>query len=127
MGRAMQLAESLQPRNFGNQQWFKSASLILESYQTEERLKEEKAWQQKRQPFLDELKKELDTIKEKSIESAQDFMVFLYKTHPPKHVRNFKVDLKAIEKCEHDVCKKFLAKCIVHYHPDKIDSGVHTM
>lgn len=126
--KVLQLAQSLQPRNLSEEQWFKDASVIIAEYQQEQKRKEEKEWEKIRQKYLVSLKSKLDVLKRNMTElSIQKILVWLYTDHPPKHSNKFNVNVKQISKAPSDGLKKLLAKAIVFYHPDKINADVHGM
>ena len=127
--RVLQLAQSLQPRNLSQEKWFKDASSILSEYQRDQKRKEEQEWEESRKKYLDNLKPNLNILKENMNKlSCQNILVWLYTEHPPMHcARKFDVDIEQISKAPGDALKKLLAKAIVYYHPDKIDTKAHGM
>lgn len=126
--KVLQLARSLLPRNLSNEKWFREASQILAGYQAEEKAKESAQYAEQRKVYIQELKPQLDIIEKKMNElSNQQVLVWLYTEHPPKHVPNFSVDLKAISSTPGEGVKKLVSKAIVHYHPDKVDKAEHGM
>ena len=125
--KVLLLAQSLQPRNLSGEKWFRDASSIISEYQKEQKQKEEKEWEESRKKHLDNLKPKLKTLKENMDKlSIQKILVWLYTDHAPTHgVKKFEVDIAQISKAPGDALKKLLAKAIVYYHPDKIDTEVH--
>ena len=121
------LGSTLQPRNLSQEEWYRYSTTILAEYQLKEQQKEEEEWQNSRQRYLDKMQVKLNELQVKSVMSAQKFLVWLYKTHPPQHTKTFDVNLKEIEKATAEQCNKLLAKAIVFYHPDKIDAKVFGM
>lgn len=71
--------------------WYKGAAEVLEFYQQEELREEQRKWENKRKPILEELKKELSEINASEYkESAgyaglRKFLKFVYEKYPPKH------------------------------------------
>ena len=126
--RVIQLAQSLQPRNLAEEDWFKNASKFLAQYQQDLQRKEEREREKARQKYLENLKPKLVVLKKNMDEmSIQKILVWLYTDHPPKHWNVFSVNLEDIAKAPGDSLEKLLAKAIVFYHPDKIDADIHTM
>ena len=58
-----------------------------------------------------DLEFELDTLKREAQKSTQDFLDFIYKTHPPKDTNN--------KLMKGQPQKKALLNALRHYHPDK--------
>ena len=103
------------------------ASTIISGYQRDQKLKEQREWQATRQKHIDNLKSKLDDLN-RNVEklSIQKFLAWLYTEHPPKHCANrFDVDIAQILKARDDALTMSLARAIVYYHPDKIDTEVH--
>ena len=128
--KVLQLAHSLQPRNLSEEKWFRDASSIISEYQKEQKRKEEKEWEKTRKKYLVNLKPKLDILERNMTKlSIQKILVWLYTDHPPKHctASKFNVNVKEIAKAPGDSLKKLLAKAIVYYHPDKINTEEHDM
>ena len=54
--RSVQLATSMLPRNLDREEWYIEAKDAVELHQKEKLAKEEKEWNEKRKPFIEELK-----------------------------------------------------------------------
>ena len=120
--RALQLAQTLEPRNFNEEQWFRDASMIISKYQREQKLREQREWSATREKYLQNLKPDLELLKKKfETLSIQKVLKWLYTEHPPKHLARFSVNIQEISSAPGENVRKLLAKAIVYYHPDKID------
>ena len=120
--RAIQLAQTLEPRNFNEEQWFRDATTIISKYQREKKLREQREWNATREKYLQNLKPDLELLKNKfETLSIQKVLEWLYTEHPPKHLARFKVNIEEVSSAPGDNVRKLLAKAIVYYHPDKID------
>jgi hypothetical protein len=113
----MTLAAALMPRNLETESWFVECKALVAKYRQEKEQSEQQKHMAEIQPYLDELKDELEKMKAESEMSAESFLEFLYKTHPPaKEEHRVKLVYKGQQP---DAVKKDLQKVIIHYHPDK--------
>jgi hypothetical protein len=108
--RCMELAKTLMPRNLHGIPWFDKAAAALEAYQAENAHRCDADAQKEKQPFLNELKPELNAFKDKADEGAAALLEHIYRAHPPVtgDVRDASADLK-----------KQVLNAIRHYHPDR--------
>ncbi len=112
----MTLAAALMPRNLETAIWFVECGLGCKVPPREGTKRSTKTMTEI-QPYLDDLKDELEKMKTESEMSAESFLEFLYKTHPPaKEEHRVKLVYKGQQP---DAVKKDLQKVIIHYHPDK--------
>ena len=125
--QVMQMAKSMQPRNFDKEKWFTDASAIFSQYQSEQRREEEKEKEKFNIQYLKNLKPRLDELKKNSTNSTQKFLSWLYTMNPPKHHLNFSVDIENIKNAPGEKTKKLLSQAIIYYHPDKIDASKYGM
>lgn len=127
--RSMQLANSMHPRIFHDEDWFKDCTEILQRYQKETVEQESQKWQNDREVYLKELESELKAIQQEDIQHtftrSEGFLKYIYKTFPPvnpDHKLEGVPDVGAMEAAD---LKKVLQKAVVHYHPDRIDVEKH--
>ncbi|XP_065053598.1 uncharacterized protein LOC135682566 [Rhopilema esculentum] len=123
--RAIELAISMHPRTFNNEDWYKVCTETLEKYQKEQVKKEDEIWNTARQKYLKELEAELKEIDSHAKKGDITLVKFVYKTHPPKQKGNTLPEKlpdisEGIAEYNADM-KTLLKKAIVHYHPDRCD------
>lgn len=115
--RSLQLAMSLQPRNFYAESWYQTCTEALQRYQKDSVVDEIAKKEEARSQHMKDLAKELADLNQANIGSGvADFMRYVYKTHPPKGSTH---NLDEVELKKNT--KKALLKAIQHYHPDKQD------
>jgi len=84
---------------------------------------DEEIRQQERQQYIKELEAELKDLKEADVGSgAEGLLRHIYKTYPPKNPEH-KLDDEDLD--DRDKVKKALLTAVLHYHPDKQDTGQH--
>jgi hypothetical protein len=81
---AVDLALTMTPRNFQRQNWYQKCLNGLQTYQDEQKWKEQKEQERIRAPIKEELKEVLDEFKAASAKSADHFLKLIYAKHPPK-------------------------------------------
>jgi len=128
---SFELAESLKPRVFTSQDWYKDCITTLKKYQDEARQKDEEEQQKARAAFLEELSEELADIRSHKARAA-DLIKHVYSNYPPKHPcwqKPSDEDMKKWGEMELDSrdYKKLLLKALGFYHPDKVDEKIHGM
>ena len=127
----LQLAESMKPRIFTSDDWYKVCVSTLRRYQEEIRQREEDEKSKVRAKYLDELKEELADIK-KHDTSATALIKHVYTSYPPKSSSWEKPSDDEISKWDSlergtKEYKKFLLKALAVFHPDKVDDKEHGM
>ena len=117
--RSFQLATALFPRKFNNtKDWYKDCSQAVERYQKEAVQRDEINWQKIRQPFIEELKSELDALAKASKNGYVALLKYVYSTHPPKNPDHSLIgDGKT---------KKSVKMALIHYHTDKLNKNEDT-
>ncbi|KAL5007138.1 hypothetical protein ScPMuIL_015944 [Solemya velum] len=115
--RAVQLALSMHPRTFNNDEWYKECTQHLEQYQQEVIEEEESKAKKERDEILKELEKEMSLLKVHDNDLDIDFLKFVYKEFPPKNKKHFLGEIPKV--LEREERKKMLQKSVVHYHPDR--------
>ena len=117
--RSFQLATALFPRTFNNtKDWYKDCSQAVERYQKEAVQRDEINWQKIRQPFIEELKSELDALATASKNGYVALLKYVYSTHPPKNPDHSLIgDGKT---------KKSVKMALIHYHTDKLNKDEDT-
>ena len=128
---SFELAESLKPRVFTSQDWYKDCTTTLKKYQDEARLRDEQEQQKARAAFLEELSDELADIGSHQ-SRAVDLIKYVYSNYPPKQPSWQKPsdeDMEKWEELESDSrdYKKLLIRALGFYHPDKVDEKIHGM
>lgn len=126
---SFELAESLKPRVFTSQTWFKDCTSALKRYQDEARARDEQEKQKQRAKFMEELGEELEDIRAYK-SRAIPLIKHLYLNYPPKILRWKKPSDEEMEKWESverksKEYKKLLVKALSVYHPDKVDENHH--
>ena len=128
---SFELADSLKPRIFTSQQWYKDCTAALKRYQDEARARDEREKQNARAAFMEALSNELDDLKAHK-SAAITFIKHIYDNYPPK-VPSWKKpsdnEIKDWESLDTDSkdYKKLLTKALFFYHPDKVDEMLHGM
>jgi len=103
--------------------WYKTCTEALQRYQSESVTHDEEIRQQERQQYIKELEAELKDLKEADVGSgAEGLLRHIYKTYPPKNPEH-KLDDEDLD--DRDKVKKALLTAVLHYHPDKQDTGQH--
>ena len=136
---SFQLAESLKPRVFTSEAWYKNCTATLQRYQTESRVQEEEENRKAKEKFRDELKDVLADIKAEDT-TAIDLIKHLYNNYPPKDPswqkpsddemekwRGLESEYKKRVRDSSKAYKKVLIKALAVYHPDKIDEKLYGM
>jgi len=126
---AIELALSMQPRSFDNQDWFKESKETLERYQQEQVQQESDVWNKERQKYLVELEEELEELNAKAKISDLDLLKWVYSSHPPKNkgqtlpkkLPSLSQGITAYDKA----MKELFKKAVVHYHPDRSEPEVN--
>lgn len=113
----LELAEAMKPRVVTSQPWFQESQTFIEEQQRKARAKLEEEREEERITFLEDLKPELQELKEASEKGAIDFLETVYTKWPPKNDEEFKFDPPTNP--TDDQKKKLLRKASFHYHPDK--------
>ena len=130
--RAVELAESLMPRNLHTEEWYRTAMAVVAKNQRERMKAEEDKKEEMMKKYKEELKDELaalkDLVKEKPEGAGkpvtlQQILVFIYTNHPPKNSPDYELP----KKIPADDLKKLYRKALGHYHPDKVDKEKHGM
>jgi len=116
--RSFQLATAMFPRTFNTKDWYKDCSQAVQRYQREAVQREEYSWQEKRKPFLKELKPELDALEEAVKGGYVAFLQYIYSKHPPKNPEH---SLTGDGKT-----KKAVKMALLHYHTDKLNKDEDT-
>lgn len=116
--RSFQLATALFPRVFNTKDWYQDCSQAVERYQREAVQREEYSWQEKRKPFLEELKSELEALEKASEEGYVALLRYVYSKHPPKNPEH---SLTGDGKT-----KKAVKMALLHYHTDKLNKDEDT-
>ena len=111
---AMNLSTKL-PMNPYTQNWYAELKNAMEDIRKKEEALENEKWENKRKPFLDELKKEIQLLWEYQSATPRELVNFLFETFPPKHIPN--AEKPPVQRIE----QKTLLKLCPLYHPDKID------
>lgn len=120
--KSMELAKSLQPRNFGSEDWFQKNAAFLKKFQEERCQQEDEAWNKERQQYVKQLDKQLKELKEWN-KSTASLLRYVYKEHPPRKSTH-KLDMaKDLEKLDDKENKGLLKKALLHYHPDKFKNN----
>ena len=110
--RSFQLATAQFPRTFNTMDWYKDCSQAVERYQKEAVQRDEHSWQEKRKPFLEELKPELSALEEAFADGYVTLLRYVYSKHPPKNPdHSLTGDGKT---------KKAVKMALLHYHTDKL-------
>ncbi|CAH1782055.1 unnamed protein product [Owenia fusiformis] len=123
--RCMELVNTLHPRTFYGQVWFRDCTRALERYQQEVAEQDKIEYQKRKEKFHDVLKAELTELEEwkKQLDcrgkGVRAFLKFLYQRFPLKDAR--KKLPEDIDTVEYSRIKKIAQKAILHYHPDKVD------
>jgi tetratricopeptide (TPR) repeat protein len=125
--RCIQLAGSLHPRTFNDQDWYKECAAALEKYQKETLEEEESRHQKEREKYMKELKADITKLDEMADGDRETFLKFVYSTYPPKNTRHKIKKPKTGDLYLHDELKKAFQQGVVHYHPDKQDVEKHGM
>jgi hypothetical protein len=123
----LKLAESMKPRTFFTQDWYKQCVSTLQEFATEENLRDESEKQKEREKKLEALKEELEDL-EKNNTGKSQFLTHVYNTYPPKNPKWKKPsdeEMKKWEDMEMKYPKKVFTKGISVYHPDKVDEEEH--
>jgi hypothetical protein len=81
---AVGLALTMTPRNLQGRNWYQKCLNGLQTYQDEQKWKEQKERERIRAPIKEELKEVLDELKAASAKSADHFLKLIYAQHPPK-------------------------------------------
>ncbi|XP_067650439.1 uncharacterized protein [Haliotis asinina] len=118
---SLDLAQSMEPRNFQTEEWFKMAAAALQRFQQETVMgEEERRWKQK-EAILKQMTREVTALKRQfTLRNKFEFLQYVYKTFPPKNPLHVLADIK--EKYPtYTMLKKLYQKAITHYHPDKAD------
>ena len=116
--QSFQLATAMFPRIFNTKDWYKDCSQAVERYQREAVQREEYSWQEKRKPFLEELKPELDALAEAAADGYVILLRYIYSKHPPKNKDHTLIgDGKT---------KKSVKMALLHYHTDKLNKDEDT-
>ena len=128
---SFKLAESLKPRVFTTQDWYKDCTTALKKYQDEARQRDDEEKWKARAAYLEELSGELTDIRGYKAR-AVDLIKHVYTNYPPKSPswqKPSEEDMKKWGKLESDSrdYKKLLIKALSVYHPDKVDENVHGM
>lgn len=128
---SFELAESLKPRVFTSQDWYKDCTTALQRYQEEARQRDDEEKQKARAGFLEALSEELGDI-EAYKASAVDLITHVYDNYPPKNPSWQKPSDEAMNKWEElekdsKDYKKLLVKALSVYHPDKVDENLYGM
>ena len=110
--RSFQLATALLPRRFNTKDWYQDCSQAVERYQKEIVQREEVKWQEEREPFIKELKQELDGLTEAFEKGYVMFLKHVYSKHPPKNPEHTLTD--------DGKTKKAVKMALLHYHTDKL-------
>lgn len=126
---SFKLAESLKPRVFTFEKWYKDCITTLKKYQDEARQRDEEEQQKAKAVLLEELSEELADIASYNAR-AVDLIKHVYSNYPPKHPSWQKPsdeDMGKWGEMERDSrdYKKLLLKALGVYHPDKIDENIH--
>lgn len=123
--RAMQLANSMHPRNFHGEEWFEDCKAIIARYQEETVKQESEEWQKIREKYLKELESEMIDLKQKdekhSKPRSDEFLKYVYKTFPPVNPEHKLEGVPEDGKKPPTDLKKILQRAVVHYHPDRVD------
>eukprot|EP00117_Sycon_ciliatum_P049835 scpid58836/ scgid35275/ len=124
---AMELAESLMPRNLHDEVWFKDASVVLDKIRSVRQRQEEALLDEEMKKYKEELKDELAALEDlvyrgkyprKGKEATyQEILRYIYEKHPQIRESGYKLP----EKFGYDLLKSTFRKALVHYHPDKVD------
>ena len=128
---SFELAQSLKPRVFTSQDWYRDCIRTLKKYQDEARQRDDEEQQKARAAFLEELSEELADI-ESYKGRAADLIKHVYSNYPPKHPSWQKPSDEDMSKWgemesgSRDY-KKLLLKALGFYHPDKVDENIHGM
>ena len=127
----LQLVESLKPRMFTTDDWYKECVTALQKYQEEVRQRDEEEKRKARAGILEQLTEEIKDIEAHNTGSIV-LIKYLYANYPPKNpswVKPTDSDMAEWEKLEHGSkdYKKVLVKSLAVYHPDKVDESVHGM
>lgn len=128
---SFELAESLKPRIFTSQQWYKDCTEALKRYQDEARERDEREKQKSRAKFIDELSDELKDLKAHKSQ-AIPFIKHIFLNYPPRLPSWKKASEEEMQKWESfdtnsKDYKKLLVKTLSVYHPDKVDEKQHGM
>ena len=109
---------ALFPRTFNTKDWYKDCSQAVERYQREAVQRDGYSWQEKRKPFLEELKSELNALAEASADGYVALLKYVYSKHPPKNPdHTLTGDGKT---------KKAVKMALLHYHTDKLSKDEDT-
>jgi hypothetical protein len=113
------LAETLKPKILNNFSWYKRCMNGIKKYQDAKKDKEDKEYDEKKNSVLEEIKADIEKIKEENQKSNTydkyaKFIKFIYNTYPPKN-ESHKLDEKLLE----ENLKKTYLYSLTHYHTDK--------
>ncbi|KAJ7372330.1 hypothetical protein OS493_019775 [Desmophyllum pertusum] len=127
----LQLVESMKPRVFTSQDWYKECITALQRYQEEVRQRDEEEKRKVTAKYLEELKEEIEDIT-KNNTSAIALIKHVYNTYPPKSTTWEKPSDDDMAKWESlqsgtKEYKKVLVKALAVFHPDKVDEKEHGM
>jgi len=121
MMRSIQMAMSLHPRTFGSESWFKDARQTLDRYQQEVVRQEDQVWNEERVQYVEELKEELQTMKDKQTEGKTVYLKYVYEKYPPRWKSAKVPDCFPDESCDMQEWKPLFKNAVIQYHPDKVD------
>jgi hypothetical protein len=108
------LIDSLRPKVFTRFKWYQRCAQAIQQYQQEKIDKETESFEADKKKVYDQIKDDLQKLKNKAKDGSFDFLPFIYKDYPPKnpkHTLSGSLDAKNI--------KKTIQISISHYHPDK--------
>ncbi|CAH1780689.1 unnamed protein product [Owenia fusiformis] len=124
--RGIELACTLAPRTFHDQQWYKDCAAALQKYQQEAARQDGKEYEERKKKYHAILKDELAILKkwkEKNDAGKKgnaELLKCIYKKFPlsdPKKTIDSGIDTQ-----EYDKMRKAWIKAISHYHPDKVNA-----
>ena len=109
--------------NLLSKAWYSDLVRITSEIQFKEKKDEDEKWENKRKPYLDQLKKEIEILDELDLTQLKDSVESLKKNFPLKHkAKDAYEKLGECPKNSRDKrAKKFMVKLIQLFHPDKID------
>ncbi|XP_060603257.1 uncharacterized protein LOC132756257 [Ruditapes philippinarum] len=118
--KALELAQSMTPRNFTTEEWFKDCTSILERYQQETVQYEQEKDNKLKEEARKKLKPEIDELDKHETDTVLEFLRFVYKKYPRKNATH-KLDVTDDTKqLEFDQRYKLLQKAVIHFHPDRV-------
>jgi hypothetical protein len=112
----IKLCETLKPKSFAQNSWYKRCLSRLKDFQDEFVKQEELLKEAEKKKCMKEIEGDLKKISKNAIiMEPKEFLDFVYENYPPKIMKN-----KTREKIltENDLLKA-IKTALIHYHPDK--------